>query len=136
MPIETEQRVFVKFTTGEEEGIKDPLYLVIVRGPGGNNPGQYGLPGGHLNEGESLEEGARRECLEELGVDINFKACLWRETHIYGKRAIISLPVLVSFAYRTKPSPAEVASLKWMTRTEIESIPPLQRHKSLSVAFF
>lgn len=31
----------------------------------------YGVPGGHLESGESLAEAARREVVEEAGVEIN-----------------------------------------------------------------
>lgn len=43
--------------------------LLVRRGNGGDFPGTFGLPGGHLNEGETLEEAARREALEETGFD-------------------------------------------------------------------
>lgn len=43
--------------------------LLVRRGNGGDYPGTFGLPGGHLNEGETLEEAARREALEETGFD-------------------------------------------------------------------
>ena len=33
----------------------------------------YEFPGGHLEEGESLEECLRREILEETGIEINPK---------------------------------------------------------------
>ena len=42
--------------------------LLMRRGDGGDFPGTFGVPGGHQEEGETLEECARREALEETGV--------------------------------------------------------------------
>jgi len=41
--------------------------LLVRRGNGGDYPGTFGLPGGHQEEGETLEDAARREALEETG---------------------------------------------------------------------
>jgi len=44
--------------------------LMIRRGEGGDYPGTWAVPGGHQNNsGETLEDAARRECLEETGID-------------------------------------------------------------------
>lgn len=44
--------------------------LMIRRGDGGDYPGTWACPGGHQNNsGETLEEAARREVLEETGID-------------------------------------------------------------------
>lgn len=41
--------------------------LLMHRGAGGDFPHTWGFPGGHLEEGETLEDAARREALEETG---------------------------------------------------------------------
>lgn len=41
--------------------------LLMKRGDGGDYPGTWGFPGGHREDGETLEETARRETLEETG---------------------------------------------------------------------
>ncbi len=43
--------------------------LLLRRGDGGDFPRTFGFPGGHLEEGETLEQAARREALEETGYD-------------------------------------------------------------------
>jgi len=53
----------IMFTTNDGET------LFIRRGNGGDFPGTWCVPGGHLAEGESDEEAARRECKEETGID-------------------------------------------------------------------
>ena len=43
--------------------------LLMRRGDGGDFPHTFGLPGGHVEPGETLEEAARREALEETGLN-------------------------------------------------------------------
>ena len=48
--------------------IKDGEVLLARRHKTSYMDGWYGLPGGHLEPGESIQEGAARELLEELNV--------------------------------------------------------------------
>lgn len=41
-------------------------FLLLERGPNGDQPGTWCCPGGGLEEYETVEEGARRECEEEM----------------------------------------------------------------------
>ncbi len=47
----------------------EPHVLVIKRAPRARNAGQWALPGGRLDEGESTEAAALRELAEETSVD-------------------------------------------------------------------
>ncbi len=49
--------------------MKDRKFLMLKR-KGAHGEGTWGLPGGHLEFGESWEDGVRRETLEEVGVEI------------------------------------------------------------------
>jgi 8-oxo-dGTP pyrophosphatase MutT (NUDIX family) len=58
----------IMFITPNEE------VLMIRRGMGGGDyPGTWCIPGGHQKGDETLEECARRECLEETGIDYKGK---------------------------------------------------------------
>jgi 8-oxo-dGTP diphosphatase len=49
--------------------IKDGKFVMTHR-QGSHGKDTWGLPGGHLEYGESWEECAKREALEEVGLDI------------------------------------------------------------------
>lgn len=48
---------------------KDGRILLLRRGNGGDYPGHWAIPGGHIEDGETAEQAARREVLEETGFD-------------------------------------------------------------------
>lgn len=51
--------------------IEDGNILLSRRFNTGYADGQYGLPAGHGEEGETMKEGITREALEEIGITIN-----------------------------------------------------------------
>lgn len=53
--------------------IRDPAtarILICRRSPTSNNAGQWGFPGGGVDEGESHKVACRRETIEEIGVTL------------------------------------------------------------------
>lgn len=67
--------------------VKDDYALVIRRAIIDGDPwsGQIGLPGGHVEKGETSREAARRECIEEVGIDPKIQSSIGIfETHIAG----------------------------------------------------
>lgn len=61
----------------DEEGNTGPL--VVRRGinPG---KGQWALPGGFVDDGETIEEAAKREMKEETGIDVDLKSIVLRHS--------------------------------------------------------
>ena len=49
--------------------VADGAVLFLRRGNGGDHPGEWAFPGGHIEPGESPEDAARRETLEEAGYE-------------------------------------------------------------------
>ena len=50
--------------------VRDQKVYLLKRAPEVSFGGLWGLPGGHLEKGESLTDAASRECLEEVGVHV------------------------------------------------------------------
>ena len=48
-----------------------PSGYVLLKRKGSHGEGEWSLPGGHLEFGESVADCARREAMEELGVEIS-----------------------------------------------------------------
>jgi nucleoside triphosphatase len=89
------------------------IAVPLIRGPGGAYllckmpahrgayPGQWGLPGGGLEAGETMEEGLRREAREELGLELGtveplfFKDAVREKLHADGRREEVYMIFLV-----------------------------------------
>lgn len=79
-----------------------------------SHPGQFALPGGKLQSGESAEFAARRELCEELGLDIGSEAIVGLLDDFDTRSGFTITPVVMwSSAKATdlQPSEAEVAEL-------------------------
>ena len=59
------------------------LFLVVKRNENDNlYPGSWEFPGGHLEKGETLKDGLKRELEEEIGFTENFNPII---THYFGE---------------------------------------------------
>lgn len=62
-----------KITTAFLLVVKDGRALIVKRSSRVRNSGLWGLPGGHIDKGETPKQAVRRECLEEIGLDPQVK---------------------------------------------------------------
>ncbi len=74
--------------------IKDNDEFLIVKRNENDElyPGAWEFPGGHLEDGETLKEGLKRELFEEIGFDLEFDPII---THYYDevKNGIYNLEI-------------------------------------------
>ena len=49
-----------------------PQGVVLLKRQGSHGAGEWSFPGGHLEFGESIVDCARREVMEELGVELDW----------------------------------------------------------------
>lgn len=87
-------------------------------------PGAYELPGGHIEFGESMEEGLQRELMEEFGIEIVIGEPFFAFTYTRDNDTIHSIEVDY-FATLKYPDeqihvrPEEHAEYHWISESEL-----------------
>jgi len=83
--------------------------------------GQWALPGGRIDEGETPEQAALRELHEEVALDLPAKAVLGRLDDYATRSGYVVTPVLVwaGAARGLRPNPHEVASIHRVPAAEL-----------------
>ena len=93
---------------GADDGAR---ILVAKRAPRGTNAGQWAVPGGRVEPGESAVEAAQRELAEEAGVTGGDVAGLLDDFVTDSGFRITPVVVLAPPGARPRRAPAEIASL-------------------------
>ncbi|MDP3798405.1 MAG: CoA pyrophosphatase [Polaromonas sp.] len=75
--------------------------------------GQWALPGGRIDAGETAEQAALRELAEEVHLELDASAILGRLDDFVTRSGFVITPVVVwaGAAQQIRPNPAEVASI-------------------------
>lgn len=89
--------------------------LVLTRRSGGlrSHAGQWALPGGRIDTGETPEQAALRELHEEVGLQLGSDSLLGRLDDFVTRSGYVITPVLVwaGAAREMAPNPLEVSSI-------------------------
>jgi len=112
---------------------RDGQYLIGKRGAEGMLAGLWEFPGGKLEAGESHEEALRRECAEELGVEVSVKGMIASVRHAY-THLKVTLSVYRCTLVKGTPRPRAHTELKWVTPGEFDTYAfPKANHKFLDL---
>lgn len=115
------KRAAVAFTiTGDGE---QAAFVLTKRAPRMNrHSGQWALPGGRIDAGESVEEAALRELAEEVNLVLGEDAVLGRLDDYPTRSGYLISPVVVwaGAAEQMTPNPAEVATIHRVHMAELD----------------
>lgn len=113
------RRAAVALCVVEHRGV--PSVIVIKRAHRGRNPGQWALPGGRLDEGETPEQAALRELEEEIGVAAEQREILGRLDDFPAASGFAITPIVVvpCGPRPISPSPAEVHSVHHVALSDL-----------------
>jgi 8-oxo-dGTP pyrophosphatase MutT (NUDIX family) len=136
---------FAILATADERLRRAAVAVAIVAGDGGaasfvlterasslrNHAGQYALPGGRIDGGETPEEAALRELREEVGLRLRPAAILGRLDDFATRSGFAITPVVVwgGGADELVANPAEVAAVRAIPLRVLErpAVPILRR---------
>lgn len=105
-------------------GSKEPEYLLLKHVPDPPRPEYWNFPKGHLEKGETSEEAARREVLEESGIRVVRMTPGFKETerYIYTLRGERILKFVVWFLAQARTKKVKVsyehADARWLPYEE------------------
>jgi len=101
--------------------------VLLLKRKGSHGPGQWNLPGGHLDFGETIEECARRELVEETGLKASETKliCVNEELNFIktDQKHYVTLGVLVEVKYGEPEikEPDKCERLDWFRLDQLPS---------------
>jgi 8-oxo-dGTP diphosphatase len=96
-------------------------YLIQQRLPGRSRANLWEFPGGKVEPGESDAQALARECREELGVEIETGACLYRTLHAYADLEV-ELVLLAGKILSGQPRPLGAQQLRYALPEEMSKL--------------
>lgn len=100
-------------------------------------PGKFELIGGHIEFGETIEEGLKREAKEEIGINIKLEDPFYAFTYVSdgGNRHSVEICYFAKMVNPSQPvklNPEEHSEYKWINKNEINIYFPLDDPERLA----
>jgi 8-oxo-dGTP diphosphatase len=105
--------------------------LVCRRRSDQPHPSQWEFPGGKREPGESMPECLRRELREELGIEAEVGAEVWRTDYVYPGRALVRLVFFLVVAYRGTIENRVFAEARWAAVDALAQLDFLEADREL-----
>lgn len=109
--------------------VRDRAVLAQQRAYPPEAAGMWELPGGRVEPGETDEQAVRRECREELGVDVQVGAAIGPDVVVGDGRYL--LRIYLATMTGGEPHPHDHADLRWLTAGRLGSVPWLPADRVL-----
>jgi 8-oxo-dGTP diphosphatase len=103
---------------------RDGAFLIAQRRATDRFPGLWEFPGGKVDPGESPEEALRRECQEELAIEIEVNRIRDVIFHRYEAFSVLLLFYNCRIV-RGEPQPIECSDPRWVPLNELDDYPLL-----------
>ena len=101
---------------------KEDKFLMVKEGHG-RCQGMWNFPIGHLEENETIIEGAKRETLEETGYEVDIHKMLPITELYQNNKKYILIRFLATPKENIKDYESTIAEIRWMRQEEILNIP-------------
>ena len=88
-------------------------------------PGKFELPGGHIEYGEDIVEGLKREFREEFDVEIVAGDAFYAFTYLNGDAHVVEVDYfaqLVDAKAEIHLHPEDHSEYRWITRAELDEV--------------
>ena len=115
--------------------IRNDTLLLVLRSPSAQFwPAVWDLFGGHVNEGESLEEALHREAREELGIEV--LAIRWLgQVHDPVEPAVVHVYAVSSWEGEpVNTAPCEHTEIRWFRAEDLPQSEALEGYGALVLA--
>lgn len=98
--------------------------FLLVQEKKPENYGRWNLPGGHLELGETVQQGARREVIEETGLQVALSALVGIYTTIRKPDYQAIRFVFAAEHDGSEPSPgSDILAVRWFALAEVDALP-------------
>ncbi len=111
--------------------------VLLVKRSNPPNAGQWAIPGGKVNLGETLQQAAEREILEETGLHIRANEVIYhfeiieRDNTNNVKWHYVVLDLKAIYLSGDPHAASDVSEARWITRSEFPGLPVNQTTREL-----